>query len=390
MPHTMSSVARFVDPDAGIDPYFERLLRQGRVSCQERHIEYMFRIVWPLLASYRLVIVGQKAMTTYTALGMFAVGDRDLGHLGAGHVLYVDYPGKGKTLLGGVPAIVLGGTFGRLQCTPELMPTEYTGNRIKDIDADGKPCWKLMKGPAFCDFQLADEVNRASEDTMSAFLEVLCEGRITVFGERHHVDPFVIFTMNPIETGGTRKLLEALVDRMMFKITGEWFSAKQFADILERTNDYKRIRGMLKQVCEVETVREVRQFFHESVFVGRELREGFAGRFAEVSNDPHRFGCLDDLRRQWNNDKNGGDVIIKSGISGRGISHWEGAAKVLAGFRYRDYVTRDDFLKLLLPVVRHRIKFAPGVLEFFTEKWNSLDTNATADRIILQLAKEAL
>ncbi|MBI2446362.1 MAG: AAA family ATPase [Parcubacteria group bacterium] len=385
---TESQAQRFASPDFGLDPYFKRVA--GRAECGEKHLEHMLRVVWPLLASYRLVIVGQRAMTTYTTIGMFAVGDRDLEHLGAGHVLYVDYPGKGKTLLAGVPAIVLGGTFGHLQGDPEKMPTEYTGNRIRDIDEQGRPCWKFMAGPALCDIQLIDEANRLSPDTMSAFLEVLCQGRITVFGERHSVNPFVIFTMNPIETEGVRKLVEALLDRTMFKVTGEWFTAKQFADILERTNDYKKIRGMLKQVCSINTVHEIREFFHENIYVSREIREKFAGRFAEASNDPRRFELLKDLHRQWNNDKDGGEVIIKSGISGRGIAHWEGAAKVLAAFRYREYATENEFRKLLLPITRHRIKFAPGVLEFFTDKWPDCpDTNATADKIILQLAKEA-
>lgn len=377
-----SAVSRFVDSDFGPDPYFKRVI--GQAECEAQHIEYMFRVVWPLIASYRKVIVAQKAMTTYTALGMFAAGDRDLDHLGAGHVLYVDYPGKGKTLLAGVPAIVLGGTYGRFQGDPEKMPTEYTGNRIIDMDADGKKFFRLVKGPAFADIQLCDEVNRLSPDTMSVLLEVLSEGRITIFGERYKVNPFVLFTMNPIETEGTRKLIEALFDRIMFKLTGEWFAAHQFADILERTSEFKNIRGALKQVCSINTVHEIREYFFNSVYVDREIRENYVGHFAEVSNKPHKFGCLKKLR-----DKFGGD-IIKSGLSGRGVSHWEGAAKALAAFRYRNFTLPGDFLKVVLPISRHRIKFAPGVLEFFTELWDDcLDTDMTADKIIHLLIKEA-
>lgn len=377
-----SAVQRFIDPDFGPDPYFERIA--GKAECNEQHIEYMFRIVWPLIASYRKVIVAQKAMTTYTALGMFAAGDRDLEHLGAGHVLYTDYPGKGKTLLAGIPALVLGGTYGRLQGDPEKVPTEYTGNRIIDIDEQGKKYFRLVKGPAFADIQLIDEINRLSPDTMSALLEGFCEGRITIFGERYKVRPFGLLTMNPIETEGTRKLIEALLDRIMFKITGEWFAAKQFADILERTSEFKKIRGMLKQVCSIDTVHEVRDYFFENIYISREIREGRVGHFAEISNKPHRFGCLTDLR-----DKFGGE-IIKSGLSGRGVAHWEGAASTLAAFRYRNFTLPDDFLKVLIPIARHRLKFAPGVLEFFTELWDDCpDTDATVDKIIRQLIKEA-
>lgn len=382
MAWSMGAVERFIDSDFGPDPYFERVA--GEAECEEKHIEYMFRIVWPLIASYRKVIVAQKAMTTYTALGMFAAGDRDLDHLGAGHILYVDYPGKGKTLLAGVPAIVLGGTCGRLQGDPEKTPTEYTGNRIIDVDENGRKFFRLIKGPAFADIQLCDEINRLSPDTMSALLEVFCEGHITIFGERHKVRPFGLLTMNPIETEGTRKLIEALLDRIMFKITGEWFAAHQFADILERTSEFKKIRGTLKQVCSIDTVHEIREYFFNNVYVSREIRENYIGHFAEVSNKPHKFRCLMNLR-----DKFGGDVV-KSGLSGRGVSHWEGAAKALAAFRYRNFTLPDDFLKVLLPISRHRIKFAPGVLEFFTELWSDCsDTDAAADKIICQLIKEA-
>lgn len=377
-----SAVQRFVDPDFGPDPYFRRVA--GRAECNERHLEYMFRIVWPFMASDRRVIVGQKAMTTYRTLGIFAVGDRDLRFLSAGHVLLSDYPGKGKTLLAGVPAMVLGGTYGRLQGDAELTPTDYRGNRIIDLDDRGKKYFRLIKGPAFSDFHLVDEVNRLSDDMMAAFLEVLCEGRITIFGQTEDVRPFVIMTMNPIETEGTRKLGWAFLDRIMFKLTGEWFTAKHYADILERTSDFKNIRRGLKQICNVQTVHEIREFFHETVYVDREIREGRVGRFVEISNDPYRFGYLQDISKVF-----GGKVIL-SGISGRGVNHWEGAAKALAAFRYREYATESDFLKVLLPIARHRIRFAPDVLDFFTEKWQDCpDTDATADKIIRQLIKEA-
>lgn len=391
----MVDVGRFIDPRFGPDPYFKRVA--GRAECSDKHLEYMFRIVWPLIASYRKVIVAQKAMTTYTALGMFAVGDRDLNHLGAGHVLYEDFPGKGKTILAGVPAIVLGASFGgmvvgeerrrafygRVQADPEKTPTDYTGNRMIDIDAEGKRYFRLVPGPAFADIQLIDEVNRLSADTMSILLEILSEGTLTIFDKTYKVNPFVLFTMNPIETEGTRKLLEALTDRIMFKITGEWFCAKHFADILERTNEYKRIRGELQQVCEMTTVHEIREFFHESIYVDPDVRQNVFGRFAEISNDPHRFGFLQSLEDQFK------DRVVRSGLSGRGVAHWEGAAKTLAAFRYRDYVIPEDALKVLLPVLRHRMRFTPGALEFFTDLWRFPEKSAAIDRIILQLIREA-
>lgn len=385
-----SEVQRFIDPRFGLDPYFKRVA--GQAECSEQHLSYMLRIVWPLFHSCRMVIVAQKAMTTYMVIGLFSVGDRTLDFLGAGHILYEDFPGKGKTLLANVPAIVLGGRCGRFQGDPEKTPTDYTGNRI--LTEEQK--FELVPGPAFNDIVLADEVNRFSPDTMSVLLEQMSEGYITIFGTRYPAPAFFLFTMNPIETEGTRKLLEALTDRIMFKVTGEWFVAHDYAEILERTNDYRDIRVRLLPVCSVETCKEVREFFHGHIYVSSVLRDKVFGRFAEITNDPRRFGFLQELENAFfGNDKGGkkeresGGRIVISGLSGRGVGHWEGAAKTLAAFRYRNYVLPEDALKVLLPVLRHRMRFAPGVLEFFTDLWGLFDKSAAVDRIILQLVREA-
>ena len=367
------------DLDFGSDPYFD----PKKVKCGPEHVKIMQRVAWPLIASYRKVLVSQGAMTTYTAIGMFAVGDADLHHFGAGHVLYVDKPGKGKSLLAGVPAIVLGGTASRFQGTSDNLPSDYLGNRIIDLDENEKRFFRLIKGPAFADIQLLDEINRNSPRTMSAFLEVIGEGGITIFNETHSVNPFVIFTMNPIETEGVYPILEALLDRIMFKITGDWFIAKEFAEIDDRASNFDVLSGSLKQVCGTATVREIREFFHKNIYVDPELKEKRMGLFAEISNSPHKFGCLEKLSAKF------GSPIILGGLSGRGFRHWVGASKTMAAFRYREFVIPEDAQKTVLPVLRHRLFFAPGAVKFITEEFKLRDSDEAVDFIIKTLIKEA-
>ncbi|TSC68932.1 MAG: MoxR-like ATPase [Parcubacteria group bacterium Gr01-1014_66] len=377
---SLEYVNKFIDPDFGPDPYFAKISKPSPAG--DRHLEYMFRIIWPLLASYRKVLVAQRAMTTYTVLSQIAAGERDLDYLGAGHILYTDYPGKGKTLLAKVPAIVFGGKFTRFQGTSDNLPSDFTGNRILDIDENGKRFFRFVQGPAFGDFILVDEVNRNSPKTLSGLHEPFGEGTVTNFGKTYHVRPYGLFTMNPIETEGTYPLPEALLDRIMFKITGEWFTKDQFAEILERTNQYKTIRAGLKQVCGIETIHEIREFFHTAIYVDSDVRKRM-GHFAEVSNDPYRFNYLRSFTEKFDG------PIIRSGLSGRGIIYWEGATRALAGLRYRDYVCAEDAKKVLLPILRHRIIFEPGALLFLTHELGLRDTTETADVIITTLIKEA-
>lgn len=382
--HTLSNVARFVDSDFGRDPYFERYLARGQVSCTEQHIEYVFRIMWPLLSSYRKIIVSQKAFTSYTALAPIAPGDRDGTYIAPGHVLYVDFPGKGKTLLGSIPAVVLGGTFTRFQGAFDNQASDYLGHRYPDFDDGGRKIYKLEEGPAFGDIHLLDEINRNTQKMQGIMLPVLAEGKIIMAGQVHQRQPFAIMTMNQIESEGVYPLIEALTDRIMFKLRGEWFTARDFADIGERSTHFEELRRELKQVCNISTIHEIRSFVLKEIHVDTELREGRMGRFAEISNDPQRFGYL-----KWYSAHVDGAPIIKSGLWGRAFTHWLGAAQALAFFRYRNYVLPEDAKKVLLPIMRHRVVFAPGVIRRFKNIFGHTDQEETVDRILSDLIKEA-
>ncbi|KKU05419.1 MAG: ATPase [Parcubacteria group bacterium GW2011_GWA2_45_30] len=386
-------ISRFTDPRFGPDPYFEKL--KDRASCSDMHLKYMFQIVWPLMDTFRKVLVGQRDMTTYLSIGRFAVGDRDFRsdgsvRLGFGHIYFWERPGTGKSLLAKTPSLVLGGTSSRFQGMAGTLPQDYTGNRIIQIDPQTeKKIFELVPGPGFTQMQLLDEFFRSDERTQGAALESLGEGTVTVAGttyDKHPVtgepiSPFAIITGNPIETKGVYPAIRAFLDRIMFTVRGHEFSAHEFAEILRRTNQFHNV--VFTKVCDMETVREVQEFFHREIYVSERIQEDVLGRFAEITNNPYRFGYLKELADEF------GGPIVLGGISGRGVCHWEGAAKILAAFRYRNYVTLDDVRKVLLPILRHRLMFAPNVLRLFTDLWKKRDTVETADAIIHKLIKEA-
>ncbi len=359
-----------------MDPYFP-----DEAQCSEEHVKHMFRGPVPTMAALRSVLVGQTAMSTYPLAGYYAVGDRDFGHLGAGHVFLIGSPGTGKTLIAKTPGQVIGGTVSRIQGAPDSLPADYLGSRIIQVRDDGGRYFELIKGPAFADIQLHDEVTRNTPRMLSALLQVLGEGKITVGNETHDVGPFAIMTANYTEEEGTFALPNALNDRVMFQTMDQDFTAAEFAEILKRTQIFHK--RSFEKISTVDEVKETRQFFHETVRVSEEIQFERMGRFAEISNNPHKFGFLNDLADECD------DVIVRRGLSGRGVPHWEGAARVMAAFRYRSYVTPDDALKVLLPVLRHRAVFSPGVLQYFRGVWRDPYTVVTRDKILKRLIREA-
>jgi MoxR-like ATPase len=389
-------------PDFGPDPYFEESSKQEKLSCTERQAQYVSKIVWPVESSFRRVIVAQDDLIKYTTLGLFATGDRDLGYLGRGHVLYEDDPGKGKTLLATIPSKVLGGKWERFQGANDNVPADLIGGWVVDVDENDKRYFRFVPGAAFADFLLLDEINRNTPSFLGgALLELLGEGKVTSRGITYSTAPFAIMTMNWIETEGTYRVPPPLYDRTMFKIIGRPFTGDEYAEILERTSTF--IDFELKSVCDVKLVDEVRLFIHKNVYVSKWIRQ-LMGRFIVISHNPADY-------LSWFYQKFQAPIIL-AGISARGATHWEGAAKTHAFRHYRNYVLPKDVKDVLLPVFRHRIVFAPSVLEFFVEdlsktdpeevpeplrrilkrtraRFNKMNTSIVADIILQTLVEEA-
>src|SRR5918911_2557793 len=176
------------------------------------------------LFEIKRVIVGQEAMLERVIVALLA----------GGHVLLEGVPGLAKTLTVKTVSEVLGGTFKRLQFTPDLVPADLVGTRIYRADTGG---FDTELGPVFCNFLLADEINRAPAKVQSALLEVMQERQVTIGHETHHVpQPFLVLaTQNPIESEGTYPLPEAQVDRFMFKLVVGYPDQRDEVAVVERS-----------------------------------------------------------------------------------------------------------------------------------------------------------
>src|SRR5689334_2493601 len=178
------------------------------------------------LFEIKRVIVGQEAMLERVLVALLA----------GGHVLLEGVPGLAKTLTVKTVADVLGGSFKRLQFTPDLVPADLVGTRIYRADTGG---FDTELGPVFCNFLLADEINRAPAKVQSALLEVMQEHQVTIGHDTHRVPaPFLVLaTQNPIESEGTYPLPEAQVDRFMFKLVVDYPSHRDEVAVVERSLD---------------------------------------------------------------------------------------------------------------------------------------------------------
>ena len=274
-------------------------------------------------------------------LGKTIVGKADairlviVAVLSGGHALLEDVPGVGKTLLAKSLARSIDGKFQRIQCTPDLLPTDITGTNIWN-PSSGK--FEFLPGPVFANVLLADEINRATPRTQSALLEVMEEKQVTVDGVSRTVPApfFVIATQNPIEYQGTFPLPEAQMDRFTLSLTLGYPAALEELQMLERLSDTFTIED-LQPCISLEEVQELRRLC------------------AAVKLEGSLKQYIVDLVRSTREDEE-----ITLGVSPRGAVALYRASQALAFMDGRDYATPDD-LKYLAPhVLSHRLIPAGG------------------------------
>jgi MoxR-like ATPase len=273
------------------------------------------------LFEIKRVIVGQEAMLERVLVALLA----------GGHVLLEGVPGLAKTLTVKTVADVLGGSFKRLQFTPDLVPADLVGTRIYRPNSGD---FDIELGPVFCNFLLADEINRAPAKVQSALLEVMQERQVTIGHETHRVPrPFLVLaTQNPIESEGTYPLPEAQVDRFMFKLVVDYPDTRDEVAVVERSLDGgARAREVLSP-----TMLAQHQHAAAAVYVDRRVMEYAV--------------ALTTATRQT--DENG---WVEFGASPRGSINLVHAGRALALLRGRDYVLPIDVHDLARDVLRHRI-----------------------------------
>ncbi len=247
-----------------------------------------------------------------------------------GHVLIEDVPGVGKTMLARAFAISLGGSFKRLQCTPDLLPNDVTGVSVFN-QKTGE--FEFRPGPAFVNILLADEINRATPRTQSALLESMGEYQVTVDGQTHRLPrPFMVLaTQNPVEYEGTFPLPEAQLDRFLMRIDIGYPDLEEEQQILlnlRRTHPVETI----SQVVDMSRLIDLQSIVWD-VTVDETVRS-YIVRLAHATRNHY-------------------DLFL--GASPRGSLGLFKAAQALAAIRGRDYVLPDD-IKLLAPsVLEHRL-----------------------------------
>ncbi|MGN1135099.1 MAG: AAA family ATPase [Oscillospiraceae bacterium] len=251
-----------------------------------------------------------------------------------GQVLIEDVPGVGKTQLAAALSKSVGGSFNRIQLTPDIMPSDITGFSMIN-KATGE--FEYKKGAAFCNFLLADEINRASPKAQSALLEVMEERQISIDGQTHSLmRPFMVLaTQNPVETYGTYHLPEAQMDRFAMRISMGYPTSAEESAILER-NEYENPISKLSPVITTEDIAAV---------------QDEAKKVRAAENVKSYIVSIAEATRH--------DENIKLGVSPRGSIALFKAAKARAFIDGRDFITPDDVKDCSTLVLAHRIMLSP-------------------------------
>jgi len=247
-----------------------------------------------------------------------------------GHVLLEDVPGVAKTLLAKSLAVSIGGTFNRIQFTPDLMPTDITGFNVYDQQS---ACFSFRPGPVITHILLADEINRTIPRTQSSLLECMEERQVTVDGKTHLLPSpfFVMATQNPIELEGTFPLPEAQLDRFLLKTRLGYPDKQEEIQILERFQQ----TDPLKELLSVTTPEDVSRLQKE--------------RSRVIVSDPVREYITDIVRATRDH------TAIQFGASPRGSLGLMRAGQALAALRGRKYTLPDDIKFLACSVLAHRL-----------------------------------
>ncbi len=265
------------------------------------------------------VIVGKEEVIKLTISAMLA----------SGHVLFEDIPGVGKTTLVKALAKALQSTFGRVQFTPDLLPSDILGVSMFDLKSQS---FTFKKGPVFADIMLADEINRTTPKTQSALLEAMNEKQVTIDNQTYPLNEhfFVLATQNPIEYEGTYPLIEAQLDRFLFKLTLGYPTLEQEKMLLINQEDKPYLS--VREVMSKDQITQLKQQVSK-VFVHEKIAEYI----------------MDIVKATRQHDK------IKLGVSPRGSLALIKAAKAYAIVSGRDYVSLDDVKALVVPTFSHRI-----------------------------------
>ena len=280
-----------------------------------------------VLFEAKKVIVGQDRLLERLLVGLLA----------RGHCLIEGVPGLAKTLTIETVATTMGGTFVRLQFTPDLIPSDIVGTRIYRVGAER---FDVELGPIFANFVLADEINRAPAKVQSALLEVMAEHQVSIGGVTHPVPlPFLVLaTQNPIESEGVYPLPEAQRDRFLMKLVVGYPTQVEETEVVRRMGVRPPKAGQVIEIADLARLQEAT----DAVFVDAGVTD-YAVRLVLATRAPADHG-LAELA-----------PYIAYGASPRGSLGLVAAGRALALLRGRDYAVPQDVFDVAFDVLRHRL-----------------------------------
>ena len=277
-----------------------------------------------IIANVERVIIGKRQQIVLALVS----------YLSEGHVLLEDVPGVAKTMLARALAKSIGCTFKRVQCTPDLLPTDITGASIFN---QKKSEFEFRPGPIFAQIVLSDEINRATPRTQAALLEAMAEGRVTVDGTTYDLKPpfMVLATQNPIDHEGTFPLPEAQLDRFLIRLSLGYPNADEESKMLERLQRGHPIEDLSAVVSAAEIVA-----------CQKAVREIYV-------DDLVRKYALDIVRDTREHDD------VQLGGSPRASIALFRSSQALAAIRGRAFVLPDDIKRMAPAVLGHRLILKP-------------------------------
>jgi len=281
-------------------------------------------VIKAVISNTEKVVIG-KPKTIRTALSAMLAG---------GHVLMEDVPGVAKTMLVRTLAISTGCTFTRVQCTPDLLPTDVSGVSIYNQKTQE---FEFRPGPIFAQILVADEINRATPRTQSALLEAMAEGQVSIDGKTYTLkQPFIVFaTQNPVEHEGTFPLPEAQLDRFMIRLSMGYPDPQAEMELIERARLKHPIEG-LKPVTDSQTIVRMQAGIRE-IFVHEKVRDYIIRLVNRTRDSTH----------------------LTLGASPRATLALFRAAQAHAAVDGRSFVIPDDVKALAHPVLEHRLILNP-------------------------------
>ncbi|MDO6562234.1 MoxR family ATPase [Amphritea sp. 1_MG-2023] len=297
---------------------------QGQAQLSDR----VLRKLGSLEQEISKAVIGQRQVIRDTIIALLA----------GGHVLVEGVPGLGKTLLVRSLAAAVGGVFNRVQFTPDLMPSDISGHIMFDRKSDS---FRVRKGPVFCNFLLADEINRAPAKTQSALLEVMQEQQVTIEGQTYALQlPFLaLATQNPIEQEGTYPLPQAQLDRFLLKVYIDYPDMDEELQMVQQiTTGSVADKLDVSQIDEVLTPDDIiyLQRYTARLEVDEQIVE-YAVKIARATRD-------------WRG--------IDAGSGPRGSIALLRAGRAQAVLSGRQFVTPDDIKAVAPAVLRHRLKLS--------------------------------